>query len=60
MRAQRIRGDLKKPKSWIKKNWTKNYVDGVKKTTDKVRKATETVKTNILEKTPITDMFEKL
>lgn len=60
MRAQKIRGDLKKPKSYIKRNWTTNYTDGVKKTADKVKKAVETAKTNILEKTPATDTFQKI
>ena len=60
MRAQRIRGDLKKSKNYIKRNWTKNYVDGVKKSADKVKKATDVVKANLLERTPATDSFEKI
>ena len=60
MRAQRIRGDLKKSKTWIKKNWTKNYTDGIKKTADKVKKVTETAKTNSLERIPTKDTFEKI
>ena len=60
MRAQRIRGDLKKPKSWIKKNWTTNYIDGVKKTAGKVKKVAEVARANILEKTPAMDVFEKI
>lgn len=59
MRAQRIRGDLKKSKSWIKKNWTTNYTDGVKKTADKVKKVAKVAKVNILERTPETDILEK-
>ena len=60
MRAQRIRGDLKKSKTWIKKNWTTNYVDGVKKSTTKVKKAAEATKANLLDRIPTTDTFEKI
>ena len=60
MRAQRIRGDLKKSKNYIKRNWTKNYVDGVKKTADRVKKVAEVARANILEKTPAMDVFEKI